>query len=583
MPTFVFERRASIGPCMDVKAHNGRLYAIQRSSQYAGGRLCVLDASAEMLGTFVGIGNARQIEMIGNVAVITARENGLWLLDVSLPTPKLLCHYQTVEYATGVALYGNLAFISCRQYGVQILDISDPTQPVHINFVRIGEVQSATVVDGILYGGVWGTMKVVVVDVHNPTKPQILAEIPLMGRGDGVHVKDGILYAATGQHARGLQNPADHNDPAFGMGNGIESFDISDPTNPKRLQSRFLGKGYCSSVDMWEAALYGDTLVVNNPTQGVFGLNPNTLEIKWNAIPPTLTNKEDFVTGVTALNGTLFAATAHGDLFAYHKLAIGEQCPNRSDIFIQTPPAPFAFEGLNASLAIRYGGEFPVLEIAEGNGVLALACCEDGVHLLDKKSLRLLAKIPTAGMAQDVKIHENTLYVAETEAGIEIFSLIGDTFAKSGHFQAPKPVYQILPSQSGHYLMCSYASAEIRMLDVSDPAKAHEIYAYHGRMGPLYGNNFATNKMDDGTMLLFWHRDGLLYTNPDQGDMEFHNTLGIASARASASTAQVPALKRTAYISFTPSEAAMYFCPRKPPNILRISPFTRRKRNFMGF
>ena len=115
-----------IGPCMDVKTHNGRLYAIQRFSQIPHGRLCVLSSDLRLVAEFVGIGDARQIEIIKDIAVITAREDGLWIFDVSLPEPRLLCHYQTVEYATGVALCGNLAFISCRQYGVQILDISDP-------------------------------------------------------------------------------------------------------------------------------------------------------------------------------------------------------------------------------------------------------------------------------------------------------------------------------------------------------------------------------------------------------------------------------------------------------------------------
>ena len=244
-----FKEQADIGACMDVKAHNGRVYAIQRSSQFLGGRLCVLSDDLALIGEFRGIGNARQIEIIGDVAVITARENGLWLFDISLTEPRLLCHYQTVEYATGVALYGNLALVSCRQYGIQILDISDPTAPVHISIVRIGEIQSATVSDGILYGGAWGEMKVVAVDIHDPAKPKVLSEVQLQGRGDGVCVRDGILYAATGQHARGIKNTVDHDDPMFGMGNGVESFDMRDPTNPIPLSAAHFEKGYFVSIE----------------------------------------------------------------------------------------------------------------------------------------------------------------------------------------------------------------------------------------------------------------------------------------------------------------------------------------------
>ena len=179
MNRFSLTERSDIGPCMDIKACNGFLYAIQRSDQFSGGRLCVLRPDLTLVAEYIGIGNARQIEILGSIAVITAREDGLWLFDISLPKPRLLCHYRTVEFATGIALYGNLALVSCRQYGVQILDISDPVNPLHISLVRIGEIQSAAVSNGILYGGAWGEMKVVVVDIHDPAAPKVLSEIPL--------------------------------------------------------------------------------------------------------------------------------------------------------------------------------------------------------------------------------------------------------------------------------------------------------------------------------------------------------------------------------------------------------------------
>ena len=146
----VLREHAGIGACMDVKAHAGRIYAIQRACDDHTGRLCVLNEKTELLAVHEGLGFTRQIEMVGNVAVVSAREDGLWLFDVSEIEPRLLCHYRTVEFATGVALYGNLALISCRHYGVEILDISDPTSPRYVGLVRVGEVQSATVSDGIL-------------------------------------------------------------------------------------------------------------------------------------------------------------------------------------------------------------------------------------------------------------------------------------------------------------------------------------------------------------------------------------------------------------------------------------------------
>ena len=423
-----------------------------------------------------------------------------------------------------MALWANLAFISCRQYGVQILDISNPDTPRHIGIIRVGEVQSATVSEGILYCGVWGKMKVVVVDIRDITKPTVLCEIPLMGRGDGVHVKDGILYAASGQHARGLINSMDYSDPAFGMGNGVEIFDVHNPADPKRLKSKFLGKGYCTSVDMWEPALYGDTLVVNNSILGVFGLDPVTMEERFHVLPPTLPEREDAVTGVTGMNGDLFVATSYGGLFACREVRIGEQLPNPTDFQVNVAPHAFSYTGEGAaSLSVRYSGLFPVLDVAEADDCLALACAEGGVHLVDKDSFSLLTRIETSGMAQDVKNHGDLLFVALEKKGIEIFRLNNGRPQKIGAFIADKPIYQLAVSESGKYLLCALASNEIRMLDVSDTANIKELYRRTTKKGPLYGNNFAANKLNDGTMLLFCHRDGLIYTNPDHGDMEFHS------------------------------------------------------------
>lgn len=140
-------------------------------------------------------------------------------------------------------------------------------------------------------------MKVKIVDVRKPAEAHTVSEILLGGRGDGVCVKGSRLYAATGQHARGILNVLDPNDPKHGMGNGVEVFDVADPEHPVRLGGRFFDKAYCMTVDMWEAAVYGDLLVVNNSLLGVYGLDPDTLSVKWRVLPPE-GDKPDAVTGV---------------------------------------------------------------------------------------------------------------------------------------------------------------------------------------------------------------------------------------------------------------------------------------------
>jgi len=511
---------AGIGPCTDVKSYKGRIYAIQRICDEHGGKLVVLTPELSVCASYEGIGTARQIEIVNDTAFITAREDGLWIFDVSNTEPKLLCHYQTVEYATGIALYGNLAFISCRQYGVQIIDISDPKEPKHISIVRVGEVQSATVSDNILYCGVWGTKEVVIVDVSEPQYPRVLTKIPLQGRGDGVCVRGNILYAATGQHGRGIVNLHDKDDPAYGMGNGLEVFDVSDPSAPKRINGILFEKGYCMTIDMWEAAFYGDTLVVNDTILGVYGLDPDTLDIKFRFLPP-LAEPLNAVTGVTGVGKDLFVAT-NVDLFAARGLEIGDQEENRGDIYIETSKTPFAVSGEGAELSVKYSGSFPVLCAVETERAIALACVEGGVHLLDKDTLELRSVIKTKGLAQTIRIFGNRLYVAEGEDGVEIFDLDGFEAELVGIIHDQKNIYQLSISNSGRFLMCSLSGMGLGVFDVSDPKDPQKLYSTSTKIGLLYGNNFALHNLSDGTMLLFCHVDGLIYTNPDKGDREFH-------------------------------------------------------------
>ena len=63
--TYTLREGAGIGPCMDVKAHNGLLYAIQKKNDVHGGRLCVLTPDMQLVACYDGIGMGRQSQMCG--------------------------------------------------------------------------------------------------------------------------------------------------------------------------------------------------------------------------------------------------------------------------------------------------------------------------------------------------------------------------------------------------------------------------------------------------------------------------------------------------------------------------------------
>lgn len=504
-----------LGPCMDVKTDGNRLFAIQAPPYYPGGRLCVLDKEGTVIGEYVGLGTARQIEIKNGIAVVSARSNNLWIFDITQDTPRLLSHYKTIEYAVGVTLYANLALISCRQYGIEVIDISDPSHPQHIRTIQTGEVQSACVYNDILYGGIWGTMKVLVVDIHDLESPRILADIPLQGRGDGVVVKDNILYAVTGQHKRGLKNDQDHGDPCFGMGNGVEMYDVSNPAQPKFLARQEFGYGYSRGLDMWDANISGDLVLCNDSVCGVHILHAKTFEPICH-----LGFKEDTIaaTGLTTMQGRLYVSSSDG-LYSYDGYPFADLFHADTEKYFFGNGESFACE--SSMLIQRFVSKAPVLSVCQTSDGYALACANDGIRLLDR-DFRERIHCDTHGMCCEVRVYRELVFAAMAEQGLIIYRRTEDTLTPVAQYRFEEPLLQIDLSESGKYINCCCGEAFITLLDVSDLSNIRQLARRDRVLGNIYGSNYLAGRLSDGSMGMFWHHDGLFLTNPDHGDFSYH-------------------------------------------------------------
>jgi hypothetical protein len=262
---------AGVGPGMDVVREGEYLYMLQERHLVI---LSVKDpAQPAVTGKLENVGNLRQIVVRGNVAYITAREDGLFVVDVSDRTaPKLLSHYDTIEFATGIALKDQYAFVAQRWFGVEIVDISNPAKLRHVSVVRVGEAQSCVVSDGYLYAGAWGECRVAICDVRNPADPKQVATVKLNGRGDGLCVENGVLYAAYGHHQPGAKHSLE--DPRYGNGNGMDIFDVSNPAKPKRLSRvQFAWRYYYGYPDTWRVKLSFPYAYLYHTHNGVFILD----------------------------------------------------------------------------------------------------------------------------------------------------------------------------------------------------------------------------------------------------------------------------------------------------------------------
>lgn len=538
-PEYFPIRSAGIGPCMDICVHEGYLYVIQRADQYSGGRLCVLDSEMQIVGEFVGIGNARQVRIAGETAVITAREDGLWVFDISENTPELLAHYQTIEFATGVTLYANFALVSCRQYGVEIVDLSDPEKPKHVGIIRVGEVQSTCVYEGHLYCGVWGAMSVIVVDIRDINSPSVVSRIPLEGRGDGVFVWDSRLYAVTGQHRRGIQNVNDKADPCFGRGNGLVVFDVTDPKLPKVIHQEFFGECFNISFDMWKPALCNGMLLSGCSSLGVFACDSESFEPRFRVVLPLPLAADEEKTGIQAIDETLFRDAVTGFATLRNKLYI---CGARTDLYvfevvgtvfgeskrwdvsehIETAKQPLhVCRDDTVNVYQRYDAlSAPVLGICDCGDTIAVACDSEGVRILDKQTYAERTHLVAEGCCYDVKYTDGYLVAAMSEGGILICRKEREFLRVISHIQTEKAVQQLCLSTDGRYLWNGYGSSVCQLYDIIDREYPRLVGERRAAQGPLYGDNFASGKLDDGTMLMFWHRDGLVHTNPSAGESE---------------------------------------------------------------
>lgn len=559
MKTYIMEKRAGIGPCMDVKAHNGHIYAIQRDEQYESGRLCVLTSDLTLVGQFTGIGNARQIAISGNIAIVTARENGLWIFDISKTTPELLSHYQTIEFAVGATLYANFALISCRQFGVEIVDISEPNNPKHIGIIRIGETQSACVYNGYLYGGVWGKRNVSVVDIRDINHPKLVTRIPLEGRGDGVMAWDGVLYAVTGQHRTGINNIHDATDPLYGEGNGLTMFDITDPEHPEKIHREEFGKCYNTHFDMWRPELCKSMVLCGCSSLGVFAYERRSLTPVFRLMLPASENQNessiasetpkessineppkyiqagpvftaDAVTGFTMMGNKIYVAGGGTDLFAFDT---GEELGYffRWDIqeHIQAKRVPLevsvSHQDTGTLVSIKQvfipkGGL--LLGVCECDEFILAACGYEGICLLDKNDYHLVKQFTVNGCCYDIKYNNGWIAVALCQKGALLCNIDHEELRIVSQIKTKKPVQQIYITPDANFLLCNSGATHCQLYNISDknnPELVDERKATHGQ---LYGDNFASNTLSDGTVILYWHGDGLVYTNPSAGDYKFH-------------------------------------------------------------
>ena len=500
-----------IGATMDVAIEGSYAFAIGRR------KLSILDISnptqPDVIGTLSGLGHVRQIVVNNNIAYITSREDGLFIVSVKdRKHPQLLSHYDTIEFATGVAISGDVLFVACRNYGVELIDVTSPSKPMHLSTVRTGEAQSVVARGRWLYVGIWATSEVVTVDVNNPRSPKIKSRVRLDGFGDGVDVQGKYLFAATGHHSRKLAHRT-VDDPGFGNGHGLEIFDITDPATPQFVSRVKFPRLYNMGNDMWGVTVAGNHAFVADTHNGIFVVditNKKQPTIVGHRKLPYIKSRKlhAFVGGLALTKNSIYVAGGETDLHIF-------AAPDPIILSAKETVQPLTITSLPTNEEdqrfdiYRPDGQVHAVDFHDNRAVVA--CGSAGVHVVEiKPTIKLISKFKTNGFVTDVAVSQKQVLIAAGTDGLLICKMSpqGQLIQLGKYHVKGKAIKQVEVPLAGKYALVQVGANNLHIIDISNPAQPQRVLDTK-RHGLLYGDQTMRGIAENRYACVFWHVSGM--------------------------------------------------------------------------
>ena len=218
----------------------GRAYAVAVSGTAAlvaddSGGLRVIDVSAEPAPVIVGhaatSGNAEAVAVEDAIAYVADGDGGLRAFDVgSVTAPTELWACAGSLNAMDVALDGDYAYVADWAGKLRVLDAASPSAPVcDVGSADIGGHPNGVAIAGTRAYVAAGEAGLAIVNIGNPTLPNVLYTLDTPGSANGVAVSGAYAYVADGA-------------------SGLQILDVSSPTGIAVGSAET--SGYC-----WDVAL----------------------------------------------------------------------------------------------------------------------------------------------------------------------------------------------------------------------------------------------------------------------------------------------------------------------------------------
>lgn len=402
----------------------------------AAGVLYSLDISdpknPKQVGSVTFPGSVRQVTVCNGKAVVSGRDTGVWIFDVSDPANmSLITRYDGIELSTGIDMAGDCIFVGERQTGVEFVDARDLSKPQHIRVIKTPESQTVFYQNGYLYSGEWSAGQVSIFNAKDMSNIQLVKTINLQGYGDGLWVTGDRLYASTGHHHKNHAPKVQDGD-----GHGVEIWDVSNPENPVFISRVEFDIFYISGADWWLVRPSGDgkTLFCGDVFNGLYVVditNERSPKIihHWEPLGNSPSNKKNAVNSIALADGVAYVSVGNEGLYLMEssrakssKRDRGTPPVNLSARYRYDTPSDSHF---NAWVPDRRGA---VKGAAAYGDALFVGCGDAGLYTVKKNSSGKLYStarldIPFAG---GVAIQGDKLYVARGHEGLGVYRIGAD-------------------------------------------------------------------------------------------------------------------------------------------------------------
>lgn len=549
--------------------------------------------SPKLISTLDGLGNSREIAVFNNgtTLAISARENGVYFVDVTdKKCPSIILNLDTLGLATGIDIEDQYCFVCSRNFGVEIFDISDLTNPRYCSQMSANEEFYDCYVDaGHLYVSVWAQRKVRVYNLANIYAPQEVSVIGLDGCGGGCVVRDNLLYVATGYHS--VDERSKIYSPGYGMGNGLEIYDVSDPTNPILLsRSKIDGRYFFSGFDHWRVEVAGDYAYLSSAYNGLFiydisnpkapirtdkvvvnipNTSPRYRKLTLNNYLYTFDTKkciQGIISSVAVADGCIYFSTenglgygsssAKGDIGLYAlcretaKYEINKE-DKLTGTLSQSTNKTFEVPGY---VATQYATNSNIYAVVAYNGKYYCAAGLDGIQVLNQ-NMELIGSYPTIGAAKDIKCFGNKLYVAESNAGLGIYTIENNQIVCLGRCNTN--AYNVSFSSlavfsDGKSLLAQAGWTRVAIIDVSDPEKPTIIK--NVTTGTMYYRNLSSGLLNNEYIGVFDRNKITWYGNDaDEQVYQWNNSINTEPNGTAVKDSMAITIWNNGYVYYEPA------------------------------